>query len=313
MKLNTAVFAPIPSARVRTATTVKPGAFASWRSAYRRSFIRLQSFHPQRFNWIDSSSAARWQPASCERYQSQRHGSAEKRRRIPDAHFVKETCQCATCKTGHEQSGCEPDHDQKHPLPENKPKDIRAIGTKRESDSQLARALRHSQSHDPIQPDARKTQCKPGKNTEENHAQSARREALTDVLVQRRNLGHGLFRIDRCDLALDCADERMRIVPIRGAHDQRLMFGRKLSCGKVHHRQVTKIVLLTWRMDPCVRHNPDDCDRNSGLIRFADCHRIIDLSADWVLPWEKSLCRQFIDNHHARLAGNVLGGESSSA
>src|SRR5580704_3394581 len=104
----------------------------------------------------------------------------------------------------------------------------------------------------------------------------------------------------------------MRIVPVRGAHDQRLMFGWKLSRGKIHHRQFTKIVLLAWRMEPCVRHHPDDRDRNSGLIRFEDCHRIIDLFADWVLSWKKSLRRQFINNHHARLAGNVLGSESSS-
>src|SRR2546430_1966518 len=39
IKLNTAVFAPIPSASVRMATAVKPGDFASWRSTYRRSFM----------------------------------------------------------------------------------------------------------------------------------------------------------------------------------------------------------------------------------------------------------------------------------
>ncbi len=41
--LKMAVFAPIPSARVSTATAVKPGAFNSWRRAKRRSVISPSS------------------------------------------------------------------------------------------------------------------------------------------------------------------------------------------------------------------------------------------------------------------------------
>src|SRR6266540_6758381 len=37
--LNMAVFAPMPSARVNTATAVKPGFFSSWRKANFRSFM----------------------------------------------------------------------------------------------------------------------------------------------------------------------------------------------------------------------------------------------------------------------------------
>src|SRR5438270_3990080 len=39
MTLKIAVFAPIPSARVRTAMKVNPGVFRSWRRAKRRSFM----------------------------------------------------------------------------------------------------------------------------------------------------------------------------------------------------------------------------------------------------------------------------------
>ena len=42
-----AVFAPMPSASVKTATEVKPGLFANMRRAYRRSFISLD---PRRFS-----------------------------------------------------------------------------------------------------------------------------------------------------------------------------------------------------------------------------------------------------------------------
>src|SRR5688572_22960844 len=39
MRLNTTVVAPMPSASVRTAMTVKPGFFSNWRRANLRSFI----------------------------------------------------------------------------------------------------------------------------------------------------------------------------------------------------------------------------------------------------------------------------------
>src|SRR6266545_6753241 len=43
-KLKMAVFAPIPSASVSTATAVKPGFLSNWRKANLRSFI-AQCFH----------------------------------------------------------------------------------------------------------------------------------------------------------------------------------------------------------------------------------------------------------------------------
>src|ERR1700748_3526197 len=91
------------------------------------------------------------------------------------------------------------------------------------------------------------------------------------------------------------------------------MFSWKLVCTKIHDGQFAKVVLLAWRVVACVRYHPDDRDRHAGLIRFTDCHRIVDLFADWILSWEKSLRRQFIDNHHAWPVVDVLGGESSSA
>jgi hypothetical protein len=39
MRLNNAVFAPIPSARVRIAKVAKPGDFARERKAWRRSVM----------------------------------------------------------------------------------------------------------------------------------------------------------------------------------------------------------------------------------------------------------------------------------
>src|SRR5205085_4110616 len=61
-----AVFAPIPSARVMIAIDVKPGFFASWRSAMRNSFIAVGnsrvrlifSFAAERFHRVDQGGAA---------------------------------------------------------------------------------------------------------------------------------------------------------------------------------------------------------------------------------------------------------------
>src|SRR6185503_8687829 len=41
MTLNMAVFAPMPSASVSTATAVKPGFFSSWRKANLKSFMSV--------------------------------------------------------------------------------------------------------------------------------------------------------------------------------------------------------------------------------------------------------------------------------
>src|SRR5207247_10299286 len=60
MMLKMAVFAPIPSASVSTATAVKPGFFSNCRKANLRSFIT------QRLHWIDMGRAARGQPAGAD-------------------------------------------------------------------------------------------------------------------------------------------------------------------------------------------------------------------------------------------------------
>ena len=74
MMLNKAVFAPMPSASVSTATAVKPGFFSSWRKANLRSFIvydlRIRSFTSQSLHWIDVCRAPRGQPAG---YQGDSH------------------------------------------------------------------------------------------------------------------------------------------------------------------------------------------------------------------------------------------------
>src|SRR4029077_18849166 len=62
-----AVFAPIPSARVRTATTVKPGDLRSWRNASFKSFM---SFGAQSVHWVDAGSSPRRDHAGTQGYEA---------------------------------------------------------------------------------------------------------------------------------------------------------------------------------------------------------------------------------------------------
>src|SRR5207302_7143708 len=79
--LKIAVFAPIPSASVSTATAVKPGFFNSWRNANLRSFIT------QRLNGIDFRSPPRRQPAGADQraQDAQRHSAEGQRIERTDA------------------------------------------------------------------------------------------------------------------------------------------------------------------------------------------------------------------------------------
>src|SRR5881227_1422950 len=76
-----AVFAPMPSARVSTATAVKPGFFSSWRKANLRSFI-TQSLHR-----IDLCSASSGNPRREQPCEDENPGSGKKYNRIGRIHF----------------------------------------------------------------------------------------------------------------------------------------------------------------------------------------------------------------------------------
>src|SRR2546427_5508646 len=84
-----AVFAPMPSASVSTATAVKPGFFRSWRRANLRSFMARCLYG------IDFCSTPRGQPAGDQRCDAQRNrgdGAGEKsktRRQHPNDRFLK--------------------------------------------------------------------------------------------------------------------------------------------------------------------------------------------------------------------------------
>src|SRR2546427_7916550 len=107
MTLKIAVFAPIPSASVSTATAVKPGFFSSWRKANLRSFI-TQCLHR-----IDTRSASRRQPRSEQRHQQEQQRHASERQRIGGFDVEEQRLQHA--RKG--QRGCQPDTDSQQPEP----------------------------------------------------------------------------------------------------------------------------------------------------------------------------------------------------
>src|SRR5216110_2398466 len=76
MTLKIAVFAPMPSASVSTATAVKPGFFSSWRKANLRSFITQSLYR------INFRRAAGGQIAGQECDHDERQPNSDERYRI---------------------------------------------------------------------------------------------------------------------------------------------------------------------------------------------------------------------------------------
>src|ERR1700680_3825670 len=94
--LKMAVLAPMPSARVRTATRVKPGFFTSMRRPKRRSCQSVPIFVPpsfiaQRDHRIHVHRPPRRDPAGCQGHAGEQGGDSRKRRRVVRGHAEKLT------------------------------------------------------------------------------------------------------------------------------------------------------------------------------------------------------------------------------
>src|SRR4051794_8815083 len=83
--LKIAVFAPIPRARVSTATATKPGLLRNSRDAKRISFIAKGRY------WIDLSSAPGGNRACGERHRDQHSGNRNECERIGEAGSKQQT------------------------------------------------------------------------------------------------------------------------------------------------------------------------------------------------------------------------------
>src|SRR5215469_1202996 len=130
-----AVFAPMPSASVSTDTAVKPGFFTSWRIA------NLRSFMTQRLHGIDLRGSARGQPAGAQGDHRLRSYNNCERQQVGRTNSVKE-------RANEPRQGKRPgeaDHDtctrEGHPLVEDHFQHIALLGSERDSNANLARAL----------------------------------------------------------------------------------------------------------------------------------------------------------------------------
>src|SRR5215510_9429727 len=85
IKLNMAVFMPMPMASVMMASEVNPGDLRSCRSAKFRSFML---FSPQCFDWINARGTARGEKTGKECGGGKYHARNEKGERIAWADFV---------------------------------------------------------------------------------------------------------------------------------------------------------------------------------------------------------------------------------
>src|SRR6266550_1118860 len=115
--LKIAVFAPIPSASVRTATRVNPGDLRSWRKANLKSFM---SFSAQCLNGIDMRRPARRNQTSEQCRERQHDRGRAEQQRIVGRNLVKLRSQQATDRKCSGQANNQTEDDRIHSLPNDK-------------------------------------------------------------------------------------------------------------------------------------------------------------------------------------------------
>src|SRR5687768_8199885 len=150
-KLNIAVFAPMPSASVRTATLVKPGFLHNCRKAKRRSFI-TQSFHG-----IDVRSTAGGNEARRSRNDHEQEHHAQERDWV-GACYPKQI-QLALKHACRRKAANDSDYDsngnQSATGAEDQAQDINALGTQSDAHTNLAGAHRNEIGENTIDPNHR--------------------------------------------------------------------------------------------------------------------------------------------------------------
>src|SRR6266446_9914226 len=118
MRLKMAVFAPMPSASVSTATALKPGFFTSWRMANFRSLI-TQCLHR-----IDFGGAPRRQVAGGESHSPQKQTDQTERQRVGRSNSEKQARQ--ETSEGHRarQTEYDPTAHQDRPVSQDQTKHV---------------------------------------------------------------------------------------------------------------------------------------------------------------------------------------------
>src|SRR5436190_2040850 len=144
-----AVFAPMPSASVSTATAVKPGRLCSWRRANLRSFI-TQSLHR-----IDLCSASSGNPRREQPCEDENPGSGEKYNRIRRIHFKEHLLQRLSDGVRKKESPRQAESDEPQRVLEHEPNYVAPQRAEGDSQSDLPGSTRNEISLQSIEPDRR--------------------------------------------------------------------------------------------------------------------------------------------------------------
>src|SRR6185312_16389705 len=135
--LKMAVFAPMPSASVSTATAVKPGFFSNWRKA------NLRSFMAQRLHRIEFCGAASRQPAGQQGHSRQGHRYSKKSQWIRRFYRVEQPRQISRQGKRPEQPDRHPGQRQPQSAADHKTEHITLLSAQGHPHTDLAPALRH--------------------------------------------------------------------------------------------------------------------------------------------------------------------------
>src|SRR2546422_2973671 len=125
---------PMPSARVSTATVVKPGFFSNWRKANLRSFITQC---PHR---IDIRRTARGDVAREEGNSTQESGNARKSEGVKRAKPEEQSGKEPGRRGRSGESYHHPQRHWPHALTQNQPQDVSSPSSQRHADADLVRA-----------------------------------------------------------------------------------------------------------------------------------------------------------------------------
>src|SRR5438270_11185794 len=136
--LKIAVFAPIPSASVRTATKVNPGDLRSWRRANLRSLIL---FCAQRDYRVDAGGAAGWNKTGKQSGDGKSCGSNGNQKRITRRDLVKLSRDEMTRAKRRGKADYQPEQNRIHPLFHHESQNICDLRAARHAHADFSRSL----------------------------------------------------------------------------------------------------------------------------------------------------------------------------
>src|SRR5437764_6120665 len=180
--LKIAVFAPMPSASVRTATRVNPGALRSWRRANLRSLIL---FCAQRDYRIDAYGTAGRYETGKQRGDGKSSGSNGNQKRITRRDLVKLSRDEMTRAKRGGKADYQPEQNRSHPLFHHELQNICDLRAERHAHSDFARSLFDRISDRAVNSDDREQQRNTGKRAEQSHRQPLFTERLHNNRIER--------------------------------------------------------------------------------------------------------------------------------